>query len=275
MRHPESVALCGIHNQVDDNMKPDQILERRIRDKEASIYDMLQNRHRTPWFVWTRDKIATTLLKKANRILDAGCGTGSLLSHLCFNKQRIVIGIDFSFESLLFAKDKMRPPLLLCHSNLLSLPFSDKCFDGVSCLWVLQHIPGVLRPSVVRELARVSRSGATLIVQAYNAETAPRFGRVKGDGRFESGMYYHSFTYSELSELLKQFGWKIVKVSGYGTVRYFLSFVRGGMWVYKCFAFLSLPIEFVITLWGGKRIAQIGEYLCLSCVKVQEDTRSA
>jgi hypothetical protein len=27
------------------------ILERHIRDKESSIYDMLQNRYRTPWFV--------------------------------------------------------------------------------------------------------------------------------------------------------------------------------------------------------------------------------
>jgi ubiquinone/menaquinone biosynthesis C-methylase UbiE len=248
-------------------MKPDQILERHIRDKEASVYDMLQNRYRTPWFVWTRDKIATSLLKQANRILDAGCGTGSLLSHLCLHEQRIVIGVDFSFESLLTAKVKRRPPLILCHSNLLSLPFSDRYFDGVSCLGVLQHIPGDLRPALVRELARVSRSGATLIVQAYNAETAPRFGRVKGDGRFETGMYYHTFNCNELLELLEQSGWKIIKVSGYGAVRYFLSFIRGGMWIYKSFAFLSFPIEYIITLFGSMQISHNGEYLHISCVK--------
>jgi ubiquinone/menaquinone biosynthesis C-methylase UbiE len=242
-------------------MKPDQILEKHIRDKESSVYDKLQNQYRTPWFVWTRDKIATYLLTKTNRILDAGCGTGSLLSHFCFDKQRTVIGVDFSFQSLLVAKYKRRPPILLCNSNLLSLPFSSGCFDGVSCLGVLQHIPCDLRSSVVRELARVSRSGATLIVQVYNAETAPRFGRVKGDGRFETGMYYHSFAYGELSELLEQVGWRIVKVSGFGTFRYFLSFVRGGTWFYKCFAFITFPIEFIITLWGGKRFSQYGEYL--------------
>jgi ubiquinone/menaquinone biosynthesis C-methylase UbiE len=244
-------------------MYPDQVEERRIRNEEAEIYDDIQKRYRTRWFLWARNKLIAYLLRRSSCILDAGCGTGLLLPHIS-SVRRQVVGVDFSEISLGVARRKSHSSLLCC-ADLRQLPFPDAYFDAIVNLAVLQHIPSDLMLPTLKEFARVSRDGATFIVQVYNADTAARFGRETGDGRYEIGLYYHSFSLDEIVGLLCRAGWNPVKISGFGCLRYIMCHVRGGESVYKCFAYWLAPIDSILALMGGERIARKGEFLHLLC----------
>jgi ubiquinone/menaquinone biosynthesis C-methylase UbiE len=247
-------------------MHPDQQLERRLRDQQAHNYEAAQHRMRTRWFVWARDKAATLALGPMARILDAGCGTGSALEHFDRFASTTIIGVDLSTEFLKVAQVKAQRALLVC-ADLSALPLPDSYFDGVACLGVLTCMPQELHLSAVRELARVTRSGGVLVVQVYNAQVASAYDRVVGEGRFDNGMYYYTFSRAETCKLLHEGGWRVERVAGFGVVRHLCALVRGGMRAYKAFARILAPLEVMITRYGGSRFAPWGEYLYLTCVR--------
>lgn len=101
---------------------------------------------------------------KSPLILDAATGTGrlplALLRHAHF--QGRVIGVDLSRRMLSHAATKFNDT----HTNLLwvpaeQLPFSDNCFDVVTCLEALEFME---RPeNTLIELIRVLRPGGVLL----------------------------------------------------------------------------------------------------------------
>jgi ubiquinone/menaquinone biosynthesis C-methylase UbiE len=97
--------------------------------------------------------------RQHRRILDVGCGTGSMLSWLerYADPQRIV-GIDLSRHALGFCQE--RRLRRLAQASITQLPFPDECFDLVTCADVLQHLPrdGSDRQAIV-ECRRVLRPG--------------------------------------------------------------------------------------------------------------------
>jgi ubiquinone/menaquinone biosynthesis C-methylase UbiE len=77
------------------------------------------------------------------RVLDIGIGWGT--NYLPFLRQIDLIGLDYSFESLLLLKriysaGTSKPPLLVCGS-LSALPLKNVAFDVVWSTQVFQHIP--------------------------------------------------------------------------------------------------------------------------------------
>jgi ubiquinone/menaquinone biosynthesis C-methylase UbiE len=101
------------------------------------------------------------------RVLDAGCGVGAFSEPLV--AANIVHGVDFSARSLEYAAARG----LKTHvGDLAALPFADGFFDLVLCIGVIQLIDDH-RP-VLRELARVTRPGGTLLVQTLHRGSLQR-----------------------------------------------------------------------------------------------------
>jgi ubiquinone/menaquinone biosynthesis C-methylase UbiE len=101
-------------------------------------------------------------ISAAERVLDVGCGTGSLSFELARNPQiASVHGIDFAAVYIEHAKrlsDEGRVQFRV--GDACALPFPDCWFDhSLSCL-VLQFIPEPSR--AVREMVRVTRPGGTV-----------------------------------------------------------------------------------------------------------------
>jgi len=114
----------------------------------------------------------------AERILDAGCGEGFVISYLLQENDRLAItGIDCSLEAIEMARQMV--PLVLSPStlrrgsgqallrtsaveggvlfdvgDLREMPYGDDSFDLVMCLEVLEHLPDP--HSGLRELRRVT-----------------------------------------------------------------------------------------------------------------------
>lgn len=124
-------------------------------------------------FFGKEDAIREMTVKLANvklgdRILDAGCGTGSLAIRL---KQRFgpdieVIGLDASPEMIGMAEFKAEEADLAIPFRvglMEDLPFPDCYFDRVIASLVLHHLPKNIKQQAFTEIARVLKAGGTFL----------------------------------------------------------------------------------------------------------------
>jgi SAM-dependent methyltransferase len=132
----------------------------------------------------------------ARRILDIGCGDGTLTYRLAQRAER-VWGIDDSLLPLRLARGEFdrrpgpRRPLLT-NADARVLPFPDEAFDCVVMADVIEHISAP--DAVMSEAHRVLRKGGQILL------TTPR-----RQGAVPSHEYHcHEYTGVELADLLRQ-----------------------------------------------------------------------
>lgn len=106
-------------------------------------------------------------MDKARRVLEAGCGTGALLSEL--PGHILLHGLDIDPAAL--AQCRIHAPAVsLVQGNALQLPYPNKAFDIVYCHYLLLWVVDPLQ--VLREMKRVAGSGASVIAFAEPDYTA-------------------------------------------------------------------------------------------------------
>jgi SAM-dependent methyltransferase len=103
------------------------------------------------------------------RVLDAGCGTGSLTFALAQRTKTATIeGLDFSPEYISYAQKRNREPRIAFKvGDICGLPYENASFDRVLSLLVLHFVPST--PRAIEELARVARPGATVAAAVWDA----------------------------------------------------------------------------------------------------------
>ena len=132
----------------------------------------------------------------ARRVLDVGCGDGTLTFRLAERSDR-VWGMDDSLVPLRLARgefDRRRPhraPLLM-NADARRLPFPDEAFDCVVLADVIEHIDAP--DAVMSEAHRVLRKGGQILL------TTPRR---QGDAPAHE-YHCHEYTGAELARLLQQ-----------------------------------------------------------------------
>lgn len=119
-------------------------------------------------------KMLNTHLPKSASVIDLGCGTGMLLCFLAQLRQRELIGVDFSLNSLRQGRQLASVlglgNVTLVQADLFSLPFKSASFDYVICHGVLHHTADPL--SGLKEAARLLKQDGFLSLGLYN-----RYGR--------------------------------------------------------------------------------------------------
>jgi ubiquinone/menaquinone biosynthesis C-methylase UbiE len=104
-------------------------------------------------------------LRGMQSILDVGSGAGQILKHLLdfADPATEIVGTDLSLTMLRRARRRLksdRPSLVV--ADLSALPFADESFDGITCGYVLEHLPD---PAVgLAELARVLKPGGRMLL---------------------------------------------------------------------------------------------------------------
>lgn len=102
-------------------------------------------------------------LKGDTKILDAGCGSGYLLSFIPDGK---LFGIDISEFLLNIAKKRLGKKAKLFKSFVENTQFSDNFFDITICTEVIEH---TINPKdVCKELARITKPTGKLIFSIPN-----------------------------------------------------------------------------------------------------------
>ena len=115
------------------------------------------------WFEGRREllkrMLAGRLARPGTVVLDAGCGTGDMLTVLRDLGQDAV-GVDALPEAVELARARW-PHARVELGDVTELPFSDGSFDGVMLLDVLEHVDD---RRALAEAARVLRAGAFVAV---------------------------------------------------------------------------------------------------------------
>lgn len=95
-------------------------------------------------------------------VLEAGCGTGLILSRLATHADR-AYGFDLSPGMVKQARDRGLDVVI---GSVTDIPFADATFDLVCSFKVLAHVPEIGR--ALSEIARVTRPGGQMLLEFYN-----------------------------------------------------------------------------------------------------------
>ena len=99
-------------------------------------------------------------------ILDAGCGTGVFTREILAAGTRVT-GVDVSLPMVRRASEKLAGfPFAATVGDILRLPFPDASFDKVVSVTAMEFIAD--GHGATRELFRVARTGATVVVATLN-----------------------------------------------------------------------------------------------------------
>lgn len=126
-----------------------------------------------------RHLIRQTQIKPDDRVLDLGCGTGTLTILIKqMHPEAEVVGLDGDSQVLKIARAKAAKAganIALHQGMAFQLPYPDHTFDRVLSSLVLHHLTTDNKQRTIREVCRVLRPGGELHVvdfgKPYNAYT--------------------------------------------------------------------------------------------------------
>jgi SAM-dependent methyltransferase len=134
-----------------------------IRDFYNDEYYLAPTSAQVPWHT---ARVGRRLGPMAGKhVLDVACGTGAWLGY--FSRQGAsVAGIDLSSKAIERCRAQFPSGEFHC-GPAESLPFADGAFDLVTCMGSLEHF--LDKPAALREMVRVARPGATVLILVPNA----------------------------------------------------------------------------------------------------------
>ncbi len=108
-------------------------------------------------------------LEAGARVLDVGCGTGTLLIEAAkrVGPSGSADGIEPSSEMVAHARHKAQAQGVRVHileGSAERLPFADASFDAVFCTMVLHHLPATMQVAALGEMRRVLRPRGRLVL---------------------------------------------------------------------------------------------------------------
>jgi ubiquinone/menaquinone biosynthesis C-methylase UbiE len=132
----------------------------RRYDLTAQLYDV---RYAEEQELKYRTALESLKVARNSKVLDVGCGTGLLFSHVAAETQTLV-GMDISGKLLLQAKERARKfrNVHLVQADADHMPFKDKYCSVVFAFTVLQNLPDPLE--TLKEVKRIAERDAPIVV---------------------------------------------------------------------------------------------------------------
>jgi len=142
-----------------------------IRGRKAHLYDLQQVVNGASLVYQTVvDLIA---LKQGDRLLDIGCGTGTVLRKLNvkYGSGIEFHGIDPSDDMIHLAQVQSELQTSNVHlqvASAQSLPFEDNSFDWVICTLTTHHLSDEIRESMYREIRRIIKPTGSIVISDFH-----------------------------------------------------------------------------------------------------------
>jgi ubiquinone/menaquinone biosynthesis C-methylase UbiE len=125
--------------------------------------------------VWVRAYLAP-LLMDGMRVLDVGCGPGTIAAHIArLLPAAHVVGLDSSSTRLHAAEEHFDglPNAAVRNGDATALPFGDSTFDLVYSRFLLEYLTEPAR--TVTEMVRVCRPGGVVLLQDLDGQLVSHY----------------------------------------------------------------------------------------------------
>jgi ubiquinone/menaquinone biosynthesis C-methylase UbiE len=192
------------------------------------------NQHPRGAVRWVEKKRTNAILsslgaRAEHRILDVGCGAGTILAKLPGPNRE---GIDLSPYMVQRAKEKLGDAVKITQGDAENLPYPDASFDRVVASSLLSHVKNPER--VVKELARVTKPGGRITISVCHEEEIEKYLRWAhklplveglfnlkesgaGPGVYHTDYHLHRFSARRLRELVgnslkERTGWAVPSI---------------------------------------------------------------
>jgi len=134
-------------------------------------------------------------------VLDAGCGTGGMLSWLNqYAESHRIVGIDLSPTALGFCRERAHQQLT--QGSIAQLPFANASFDLVTSFDAIQHVLDKGDVRAIAEIYRVLRPGGFAFVRV------PAYEWLRS-GHDEALKVQRRYTLGELSDEMQRVGFTV------------------------------------------------------------------
>ena len=145
----------------EDEMESDKEKIMKEFDSKARIYDASKM---SQFAVKCHPYVLNSLMPvKFKNILDIGCGTGSLLSKLLYQKPQVrAFGLDLSEKMLEVAKERLPKNVELVYGEAEALPYDNKKFEVVTMIDSLGFFVNPEQAAI--EAYRVLKPGGQLVI---------------------------------------------------------------------------------------------------------------
>jgi len=180
------------------------------------------------------------------RWLDAGCGSGTLTRWLA-GRGAEATGVDGAPGMVRVAKEMAQSQgyedsMQFQVANVGALPFADGAFDGVLCSSVLEYAD--VPEDYLKEIARVTKPGGSLLISVPNAESVVRLGlriaftltNMIGRPRPQYMAHsHHQYSRSQFRALLRAHGYQSDYTAAFGSGM--PKWIRGRSWFGRLLVF--------------------------------------
>ncbi len=164
---------------------------------------------------------------KNDRVLDAGCGSGTI-SHFLSGYAGHVTGIDSNPSAINYARDTFKAPnLQFCLGQFDDLN-GDKPFDKIYCIEVIEHLYEHQVADVLELFYKLTNPGGQLFLTTPNYRSAwpliewllDRFAFV---ATLDEAQHVTHFSKRKLSALCEGAGWRVSHIGAFNGVAPFIA----------------------------------------------------
>lgn len=150
---------------------------------------------------------------KGDRVLDAGCGSGTI-SYFLSSYAGNVTGIDSNPSAIDYARDAFKAPNLRFHLGQFDDLKGDKPFDKVYCIEVIEHLYEHQVAEVFSLFYELTNPGGQLFLTTPNYQSAwpliewilDRYSLV---AKLDEAQHVTHFTKRKLATICERTGWKV------------------------------------------------------------------
>lgn len=170
----------------------------------ARIEAIVCDEQRQPDTLTNRRTVAEILAQLGDRILDVGCGPGTLWPQLEAHQPRLSwAGVDIT-EQMLTAARRLFPHVTALRADAACLPFRNEVFAVVLVRHLLEHVPQWMMERVLLEAIRVAK--CAVVLDFY---LAPDSGQSRQTGRIGDNFLETRWTVNDVAGVVAAANWSV------------------------------------------------------------------